>query len=165
MGFMWGSVAGAMGTIFNANQMATQAYKMKVRELKEFCKLKQLEWGVRAKLEAHYEHLYPEQVIINERAIIDELPPTMRNDLIREMYGQVVGSVPLFFGLDSLVQIELCLGLVALPALKGNTIARQGTFGDIGCRWGVTAKAWTVLSITPHAPSFANGSLRLSAWN
>lgn len=35
---------------------------LQMREVREFCKVNNLEWGARAKLLAHYEHLYPEQV-------------------------------------------------------------------------------------------------------
>eukprot|EP01047_Picozoa_sp_COSAG01_P020370 COSAG01_NODE_1158_length_11469_cov_101.645646_5_plen_639_part_00 len=129
LGFMWGAVAGAWSTVFAANQMASQAYKMKIRTVREFCKVKQLDWGVRAKLVAHYEHLYPEQVIVKEDEIIDELPPRMRDELVREMYGQIISSVPLFFGLQTAVLTELCLSLKVTPALKGQVIAREGTKG------------------------------------
>lgn len=136
LGYLWGAVAGAWSTIFASNQMASQAYKMKLREVKEFCKIKQLDWGARAKLTAHYEYLYPEQVIVDEKTIIDELPPRMKEELIRELYGQVISSVPLFFGLDSGVLTELCLALVSVPALKGQAIVRQGCkyTGDLSCR-------------------------------
>eukprot|EP01043_Picozoa_sp_COSAG02_P038427 COSAG02_NODE_2962_length_7648_cov_6.176977_3_plen_600_part_00 len=117
-------------TIFAANQMASQAYKMKMREVREFCKVKNLDWGARAKLTAHYEHLYPEQVIVNEKAILDELPPQMRDELIKDLYGQVVSSVPLFFGLDPSALTELCLALVSVPALKGQSVVRQGHIGS-----------------------------------
>ena len=51
-GFLWGAVAGAWSTIFSANQMAGQAYKMKLRQVKEFCRVKGLDFGTRAKLVA-----------------------------------------------------------------------------------------------------------------
>jgi hypothetical protein len=35
--------------------MCRNRYKMKLRTVREFCKVKQLDWGVRAKLLAHYE--------------------------------------------------------------------------------------------------------------
>jgi hypothetical protein len=84
MGFLWGAVAGAWGTIFSANQMASQAYRMKISEVKEFCRVKNVEFGVKAKLMAHYEHLHPEQVIVDEHMILDDLPPRMREELVRE---------------------------------------------------------------------------------
>ena len=51
-GFLWGAVAGAWSTIFSANKMAGQAYKMKLRQVKEFCRVKGLDFGTRAKLVA-----------------------------------------------------------------------------------------------------------------
>ena len=69
--------AGAWGTIFAANQMASQAYRMKINQVKEFCRLKGLDYGVKAKLVAFYEHLFPENVIVDEAEIISDLPPRM----------------------------------------------------------------------------------------
>ena len=85
LGFMWGAVAGAWGTIFAANALAGQSYAMKLRQVKEFCKIKGLSWGVRAKLVAYYEHLYPDEVIVNELEIVNDLPAVMREELVREM--------------------------------------------------------------------------------
>ena len=103
---------------------------MKMREVREFCKIKQLDWGIRAKLTAHYEHLYPEEVIINEGSIMNDLPPRLREALIRELYGQVVSSVPIFFGLETPVLTELCLNLKPVPALQGEIVQRQGAAGN-----------------------------------
>jgi hypothetical protein len=129
MGFLWGAVAGAWGTIFAANQMASQAYRMKISQVKEFCRVKQLEHGAKAKLTAHYEHLYPEQVIVDEKAILLDLPPRMREELVRSLYGTIITSVPIFFRQDTMVLTELCMALTALPALKGELIVREGQKG------------------------------------
>jgi hypothetical protein len=129
LGFMWGAVAGAWGAIFAQGQMASQTYKMKLRTVREFCKIKQLDWGVRAKLVAHYEHLYPEQVIVDEREIINELPERMRDELVRQMYGHIILTVPLFYGLQNAVLTELCLLMNITSALKGQVLTREGTLG------------------------------------
>ena len=57
MGSTWGVVAGTFSTIFAGNQLASQTYKMRVKQLKEFCRLKELPHSTREKLEAHYQHL------------------------------------------------------------------------------------------------------------
>jgi hypothetical protein len=129
LGFMWGAVAGAWSSIFQANQMAGQRFNEKMAHLKEFCRIKGLDWGTRAKLVAHYEHLYPEQVIIDEVEIIDELPPGMRVDLVKQIYGSVIASVPLFFGLNSSILTEICMALMPLPALKGEVLLHEGATG------------------------------------
>ena len=134
LGFLWGAVAGAWTTIFAANQMASQAYRMKMSTLKEFCRIKNLDWGVRAKLTAHYEHLYPEKIIVDEQAIVDELPPKIREELVRQMYGNVVLAIPLFFGLDSAVLTEICMALTPVPALKGEAIVMEGDLGAAPAR-------------------------------
>lgn len=46
LGFIWGAVAGAWGTIFSANQMASQRFRLKLAEIKEFCRVKGLDYGV-----------------------------------------------------------------------------------------------------------------------
>jgi CRP-like cAMP-binding protein len=128
-GFLWGAVAGAWSTIFAANAMAGQEFRKKMVEVKEFCRLKSLDWGTRAKLIAYYDHLYPDGVIINEHEIMSDLPPTMKIELVRSIYGSVILAVPLFFGLDSTILTEICLALVALPAMKGEIILREGQKG------------------------------------
>jgi hypothetical protein len=120
----------AWSSIFQANQMAGQKFNEKMAHLKEFCRVKELDWGTRAKLVAYYEHLYPEGVIINETEIIDELPPAMRVDLVKQIYGSVIASVPLFFGLNTAILTELCMALVPLPALKGEVLLHEAAIGS-----------------------------------
>lgn len=91
--------------------------------------MKQLDYGAKAKLTAHYEHLYPEQVIVDEKDILEDLPPRMREELVRSIYGTVITSVPIFVGQDTMVLTELCTSLTALPALKGELIVREGQIG------------------------------------
>jgi hypothetical protein len=58
-------------------------------------------------------------VIVDEDKIMEELPPGMRVDLVKQIYGPVIASVPLFFGLGSDILTEICLSLGTLPTLKG----------------------------------------------
>lgn len=129
MGTMWGVVAGTFSSIFSSNQMASQAYRMRIKQLKEFCRIKDLPYQIREKLEAHYVHLYPEKLIIDEQKVIDDLPPQLREELVATLYGRQLYSVPLFLNLESQILTELCLALVPLPALKGVVIAREGHAG------------------------------------
>eukprot|EP01047_Picozoa_sp_COSAG01_P009835 COSAG01_NODE_410_length_17384_cov_20.323691_2_plen_550_part_00 len=129
MGSLWGVVAGTFSSIFSANQLASQAYRMRVKQLKEFCRIKDLPHHIREKLEAHYVHLYPDKLIIDEQEVIDDLPPQLREELVASLYGRQLYSVPLFLNLETQILTELCLALVPLPALKGVIIAREGHIG------------------------------------
>lgn len=128
-GFLWGAVAGAWSTIFAANALAGQEYRMKMLQIKEFCRLKSLDWGARAKLLAYYEQLYPEGVIIDEQEIMNDLPPAMKIELVKQIYGGIILAVPLFFGLDTTILTEICLALVPLPVMKGEVVLREGDKG------------------------------------
>lgn len=127
MGAVWGVVAGAFSSIFGASQMASQAYRMKILQLREFCRVKGLAHGAREKLEAHYTHLYPDRLIVDEMDVIGDLPPQLREDLVSQLYGRQLYSVPLFLNLESPVMTELCVALTPLPALRGATIIKEGS--------------------------------------
>ena len=51
-------------------------------ELKAFCRIKGLDYGAKAKLTAYYEHLYPEQIIVDEKGTINDLPYVIREELV-----------------------------------------------------------------------------------
>eukprot|EP01043_Picozoa_sp_COSAG02_P015133 COSAG02_NODE_637_length_19192_cov_12.648405_8_plen_607_part_00 len=129
VGSAWGVIAGTFSTIFASNQLASQTYKMRIKQLKEFCRIKELPHNLREKLEAHYYHLYPDKMMIDEEDVIGDLPPQLREELVGTLYGRQLYAVPLFLNLDVQVLIELCTKLVPLPALKGATIAREGARG------------------------------------
>ena len=46
LGSCWGILAGTFSTIFASNQLASQAYKMRIKQLKEFCRIKELPHGL-----------------------------------------------------------------------------------------------------------------------
>ena len=83
MGTCWGVLAGTFSTIFATNQLASQTYKMRIKQLKEFCRLKELPHGLSEKLEAHYYHLYPDKMMIDEEDVIGDLPPQLREELVK----------------------------------------------------------------------------------
>ena len=129
VGSCWGVVAGTFSTIFASNQLASQTYKMRIKQLKEFCRLKDLPHSISEKLEAHYYHLYPDKMMIDEEDVIADLPPQLREELVGTLYGRQLYSVPLFLNLDVDILTDLCTKLVPLPALKGAMIAREGAKG------------------------------------
>jgi hypothetical protein len=127
MGAVYGAAAGAFSSIFSANQMASQAYRMKILQLREFCRVKGLAHGAREKLEAHYTHLYPDKLIVDESDVLNDLPPQMREDLVSQLYGRQLFQVPLFLNLELPIMTELCVALKPLPALRGAVLVKEGT--------------------------------------
>ena len=125
MGIVFGAVAGTFASIFAPNA-AAQAYQMKMKQLQEFARAKGLNESTKHKLQAHYTHLYPDKIIIDETEILQELPPQMREELVAQLYGQQLCSVPLFLNIESNVLTELCLALVPLPALRGSIMVKEG---------------------------------------
>ena len=70
-----------------------------------------------------------EQVIVDDHKVLNDLPPLMRSELVRTLYGNIITSVPLFLGLDRSILTELCMALMPEPALKRQTIAVEGSRG------------------------------------
>ena len=70
-----------------------------------------------------------EQVIVDDHHVLDDLPPLMRSELVRTLYGNIITSVPLFLGLDRSILTELCMALMPEPALKRQMIAVEGSRG------------------------------------
>eukprot|EP01047_Picozoa_sp_COSAG01_P020610 COSAG01_NODE_1176_length_11374_cov_476.847805_6_plen_91_part_00 len=67
--------------------MGSQEYRAQMIKLKEFAKAKKLPYSVRERLMAHYRHLYPDQLIVNEEEIVRDLPPRMRHELVDSLHG------------------------------------------------------------------------------
>ncbi len=70
-----------------------------------------------------------EQVIVDDHQVLDDLPPAMRSELVRRLYGSIVTSVPIFVGLDSAILTELCMSLRAEPALRRQVLTVEGSRG------------------------------------
>ena len=130
IGALFGALAGAFSAMFTRNAMGAQEYRKAMMKLDEFCKTKQLPWPMRERLKAHYTHLYPDRLIIDDNEIIQDLPLYLRHEVVKQIHGEQVSSVPLFWGLEMEVMTEICLALNPIPFLHGDTVAREGQDGN-----------------------------------
>jgi hypothetical protein len=107
VGMIFGMIAGQFSSMLVSARASKQKYLAKMSELAEFMRASALPAPLRAKLVLFYEHVYQGQTVFDQRAIISELPPPIRKDLMGELYGELVRAVPLFKGLDEEVTAGL----------------------------------------------------------
>ena len=153
------ALASAWASIFQSTQMGSQEYTKQMMKLKEFCKAKRLPWPVRERLIAHYKHLYPERLIVDEVAIMNALPPQMRHEIVKTLHGNRISSMPILQGLAQDIMTDLCLALQAMPVLKADVVVKEG---DIGNELYVVEKG--LVKVTQHVPPTAKDDERVRAW-
>jgi hypothetical protein len=83
----------------------------------------------------------------------------MRHDLVNELHGHQIRSVPLFRDLQLAVFTELCIALAPMPCLKADIVCAEG---DYGTEMYIVSSG--TLRVTQHVPPTAKDDERVRAW-
>lgn len=92
-GLSFGSIAGAFSSVFAGHQLAAQLYNNKIDTVKSFCKIKKLPPSVKARLQRHYELVYPTETIVDETGLLTDLPLQLRMAVCRILYSKMLSTV------------------------------------------------------------------------
>jgi CRP-like cAMP-binding protein len=125
----FGAMVGTLGQLINKSQPHVEMYRDNMAEIRDFCQLKGLPRTTKAKILSFYDHKFKTQTVFSEQTILNELPPSMRHDLIGAMYRELIEAVPLFHGLPEDVIHMICMYLHPMPVQKGDVIIREGAIG------------------------------------
>ena len=129
MAYLTGVLAGEV-IVGNA---AKQKYSEKMGEIREFMQHHNIHRSTRQKVTAFYEHLNDKKTFFDEQEVLNEFPPTIRKQIVEEIYGAEGGRVmqiPFIANLPERLRFELCVLLQPLPARFGDEILTQGDYGD-----------------------------------
>ena len=125
----FGAMVGTLGTWINQSKPHVEMYRSNMAEIRDFLQLKGLPRSTRLKILSFYDHKFKAQTVFSEQVILNELPPSMRHDLIADLYRDLIEAVPLFHGLPDDVIHMICLCLHPMPVQKGDVIIKQGAIG------------------------------------
>lgn len=77
-------------------------YTLLLDETLKFFAYRNVNRSLRRKVERYYSKVFPDQVIYDERQILNRLPPQFRNDILLDMYENVLRNMPFLPDLDEL---------------------------------------------------------------
>ncbi|KAL4466683.1 hypothetical protein ABPG72_016800 [Tetrahymena utriculariae] len=96
--FMFAFAMNSIGEIIKNLRQSNEEFKLQTTSLKIYMKKRKLPKSLQMRVRKYYEYLYAEKKQENELGIklINDLAPTLRNDVLKEMYSNILKKQKLF---------------------------------------------------------------------
>ncbi|KAL4427055.1 hypothetical protein ABPG74_021162 [Tetrahymena malaccensis] len=96
--FMFAFAMSSIGEIIKNLRQNDEEFKLQTTSLKIYMKKRKLPKSLQMRVRKYYEYLYAEKKQENELGIklINDLAPTLRNDVLKEMYSNILKKQKLF---------------------------------------------------------------------
>lgn len=97
--------------------------------LDAFVRYRSLPLVLRRRIQAYHDYLWEQRLVIDEDAVLAQLPPSLRQDVALHLRRDLVEDVPLFQGASDAFLREIALQMHSFVALPGDVIVRAGQPG------------------------------------
>ena len=114
-GFLFGMLVGTLSSQITAGNIADQEYHRQMETIREFLRGKNVPVNTRRKIMAFYNNYFQSKTVFEEGKILAKLPDSMRVDVMKQMYNELMEPVPFFSRPNPLP--DECIYKVRPPAL------------------------------------------------
>ena len=97
--------------------------------LDAFVRYRSLPAPLRRRIQAYHDYLWEQRLVLDEDAVLAQLPPSLREDVALHLRRDLVEGVPLFQDVSDAFLREIALRMRAVVALPGDVIVRAGQPG------------------------------------
>ena len=101
---IYGCIAGVMSSIMLTARGNEADTEQRMRAIRDWCKAKRIPAEMRDEILRYESMVASKQAQIDPSEILSLMPPSMRDDVTKELYNDFLSRVPLFRGLSS----EVC---------------------------------------------------------
>ena len=123
--FLIGNIA---SLISNLDPLRSAHLQQRER-LDAFMRYRALPLVLRHRIQAYHDYLWEQRLVIDEEAVLAQLPPSLREDVALHLRRDLVEGVPLFEGASDAFLREIALEMQSFVALPGDVIVRAGQPG------------------------------------
>lgn len=123
--FLVGNIASLI-----SNLDPLRAVHLQHRErLDAFMRYRALPLALRHRIQAYHDYLWEQRLVIDEEAILAELPPSLRDEVALHLRRDLVRNVPLFQHASDAFLRDVALQMHSFVALPGDVVVRAGDRG------------------------------------
>eukprot|EP00002_Diphylleia_rotans_P034958 TRINITY_DN7574_c0_g1_i5.p1 TRINITY_DN7574_c0_g1~~TRINITY_DN7574_c0_g1_i5.p1 ORF type:complete len:1102 (+),score=233.45 TRINITY_DN7574_c0_g1_i5:120-3425(+) len=127
---VYATIFGNMTNLIASLDVDGNRYREKVGMLNEYMRYRGLPNSLKSRIRDYYEVIWNRHKGLDEAAILDDLPPSLRSDVALYLHHHLVQKVPLFQDCDIPGFINsLVVKLQPQVALPGDYIIRHGEIG------------------------------------
>eukprot|EP00736_Rhodelphis_marinus_P013098 Rmarinus@m.20171 len=128
-GYLFGLVIGNISNVISDEHSSSHMYNLKMKSLKEFLYYRQVPSELQTRIRRFYEVLFVNKTVFDEKDIVTSLPHSLKTNLVRHLYRDLVSKVPLFNNLDEEVVTKVCLMMQPYRGVPGDIITKEGEVG------------------------------------
>ena len=97
--------------------------------LDAFVRYRALPLDLRRRIQSYHDYLWEQRLVVDEDAVLDQLPPSLRQAVALHLRRDLVEGVPLFQSAPDEFRREVALQMHSFVALPGDEIVRAGQPG------------------------------------
>ncbi|MCX6926758.1 MAG: cyclic nucleotide-binding domain-containing protein, partial [Verrucomicrobia bacterium] len=153
---MFGYIIANITSLVTNLYAAKAGFVKKTEEIRNYMRLKQLPPDLRDKVDNYYQYIWETRRSAETAGFLDELPHTLKMDIVLFLNQRIIEKVPLFKHADEIFIREVVQFLEPVVFLPEDYIIRQGEFGE--CMYFLSSGRVEVLANGVKVADFSAGS-------
>lgn len=126
---VYGFVIGNLATLLTRVDMAKAQYLATLERLTGFLRYRRIPPMLQRHIYDYYKYLWDHRMGFDERSLLEDLPPTLRQELSLVLKGDLIRKVPFLENASRELVNDLCSALQPVVFTPGDTIVRAGDYG------------------------------------
>lgn len=126
---IYGFIIGNVASLLSNLDPLRSAHLQQRERLDAFMRYREIPADLRHRVQDYHDHLWDRRMVIDESAVLTELPPGLRAEVALHLRRDLVEGVPLFAGASEAFLRDVALQMRSLMALPGDVVVRQGQPG------------------------------------
>ena len=124
--FLYAYIIGAFSTIMAHNGYDKARYDTKIRQVNTWLNFIDADPELIERTLKFYEYRYQNKLMFDDHRIVEELPATLRGDLVLHRFQKTIDNVPFFRNLREDTVVAICMKFHQFAVLPGDFITHRG---------------------------------------
>lgn len=126
---MYGYVIGNISTVIANIDTAKTLYREKMERINTFLKYRRIPSSLSNRINDYYDYLWETRRGYDETSVVDELPYSLRVQVVLELHREIISKVPIFAGASQAFIREIILNMESVVFTPGDYVVRKGEIG------------------------------------
>ena len=126
---LYAFIIGGVATMLSNLQAAKSSYWEHIESVEEYLRARRIPAYLGTRVHNYYEYLWDRHKGLNEQGLLQDLPESMRLDIMLHLARDVLEHVPMFRSCSPALRNTLLMALKPATFAPGNLLVREGEVG------------------------------------